>query len=46
MSRVPYVDDLLANEDLVSVNRVAAHFAAFGLECKQPDRAVDGARLL
>ena len=43
---LPYVDDLLVNEDLVSAEQVAAHFAAFGLECKQPARAADGARLL
>ena len=43
---LPYVDDLLVNEDLVSVDQVAAHFSAFGLECKQPARAADGARLL
>lgn len=43
---LPYVDDLLVNEDQVSAERVAAHFASFGLECKHPNRAVDGARLL
>lgn len=43
---LPYVDDLLVDEDQISEERVAAHFASFGLECKQRDRAVDGARLL
>lgn len=43
---LPYVDDLLVNEDLVSAEQVAAHFASYGLECKQPVRVADGARLL
>ena len=43
---VPFVDDLLVNEDIVSAERVVEHFAAFGLECKPPKRAADGARLL
>lgn len=43
---VPYVDDLLVNEDIVSAEQVAAHFSRFGLECKPPNRAADGARLL
>lgn len=30
---LPYVNDLLVNKDLVIVDWVAAHFAAFGLEC-------------
>lgn len=42
---LPYVNDLV-NKDLVSTDWVAVHFAAFGQGCKQPDRAVDGARLL
>lgn len=43
---LPYVDDLLVDEDQVSAEKVAAHFAAFGLECKPPARTADGARLL
>ena len=42
----PYVDDLLVDEDQVSAERVAEHFSRFGLECKPPARAEDGARLL
>ena len=42
----PYMDDLLVDEDQVSADRVAAHFSRFGLECKPPARAEDGARLL
>ena len=43
---LPYVDDLLVNEDMVSAERVMAHFAECGLECKPPERVSDGARLL
>ena len=43
---LPYVDDLLVNEDIVCAEQVSAHFAAYGLECKKPCRAEDGARLL
>ncbi|XP_043240078.1 uncharacterized protein LOC122390810 [Amphibalanus amphitrite] len=43
---LPYVDDLLVNEDIVSAERVVAHFAQFGLDCKPPERAASGARLL
>ncbi|XP_043232536.1 uncharacterized protein LOC122386889 [Amphibalanus amphitrite] len=43
---LPYVDDLLVNEDIVSAERVVAHLANFGLECKPPERAAGGARLL
>ena len=42
----PYVDDLLVDEDQISAECVAEHFRRFGLECKQPARAEDGARLL
>lgn len=43
---LPYVDDMLLKEDLVSADQAAAHFTAFGLECKQPHQTVDRARLL
>ena len=43
---LPYVDDLLVNEDIVSAERVVAHFAQHGLDCKPPERAASGARLL
>ena len=43
---IPYVDDLCVNEDVVSAERVIAHFASYGLQCKLPERATDGARLL
>ena len=43
---LPYVDDLLVDEDIVSAERVVQHFARYGLACKPPQRAADGARLL
>lgn len=43
---LPYVDDLLGNEDLASAERVTAHFVAFGLECKLLNCTVEGARLV
>ena len=43
---LPYVDDLLVDEDVVSADRVVQHFARFGLQCKPPQRAADGARML
>ena len=43
---LPYVDDLLVNEDIVSAERVIEHFAEYGLECKPPERAAAGTRLL
>ena len=43
---LPYFNNLLVDEDLVSAERVTAHFTTFGLECKQPDRAADGTQLL
>ena len=43
---LPYVDDLLVDEDVVSADRVVEHFARYGLECKPLQRAADGARLL
>jgi len=42
----PYVDDLLVDEEVVSAERVVEHFGRFGLECKPPARAEDGARML
>ena len=42
----PYVDDLLVDEAVVSAERVVEHFERFGLECKPPVRAEDGARML
>ena len=41
-----YVDDLLVDEDIVSAERVIEHFSQYGLACKPPQRAADGARLL
>ena len=43
---LPYVDDLLVDEGIVSADTVVRHFARFDLACKQPERAADGARLL
>lgn len=43
---LPYVDDLLVNEHITSAERVIEHFAKYGLECKPPERAAAGARLL
>lgn len=43
---LPYCDDLLVDESKVSAERVVEHFAAYGLQCKPPERAADGARLL
>ena len=43
---LPFVDDLLVNEDIVSADDVVRHFAQYGLQCKPPQRAADGARLL
>ncbi|XP_037093010.1 uncharacterized protein LOC119112829 [Pollicipes pollicipes] len=43
---LPYVDDLLVNEDVLSAERVVVHFAEFGLDCKHPERAASGAWLL
>ena len=45
---LPYADDLLVNETLISAERVAEHFAAYGLSCKPPERVADeaGARML
>ena len=43
---LPYVDDLLVNEDILSAERVIEHFAEYGLECKPPERAAVGTRLL
>ena len=43
---LPYVDDLLMNGDVLCAERMVAHFAKFGLDCKPPDRTASGARLL
>ncbi|XP_043189849.1 uncharacterized protein LOC122363990 [Amphibalanus amphitrite] len=45
---LPYADDLLVNETLISAERVTEHFAAYGLSCKSPERVADeaGARML
>lgn len=43
---LPYVDDLCVNEEVISAERVIEHFESYGLQCKQPERASDGARLL
>ena len=41
-----YVDDLLVDETVVCAEAVVNHFAQFGLQCKPPVRAADGARML
>ncbi|KAF0313347.1 Gag-Pro-Pol polyprotein [Amphibalanus amphitrite] len=43
---LPYADDLLVNEAVVSADEVAEHFARFGLTCKPPERVATGARML
>ena len=43
---IPYADDLLVNETIVSSAEVVRHFARFGLACKPLERAADGARML
>ena len=43
---IPYVDDLCVNEDIISADQVVEHFRTYGLECKPPERASHGARLL
>ena len=43
---LPYVDDLLVNEDIASAEKVVSHFAKYGLTCKAPERVADGVRLL
>lgn len=43
---VPYMDNLLVDEDQVSTEKVSAHLASFRQECKQQDSAVNKARLL
>ena len=45
-ARSAYVDDLLVDEEVMSAERVAEHLRAFGLECKEPMRVKDGARVL
>ena len=41
-----YVDDVLVNEEVLSAEEVAEHLRACGLECKEPTRASEGARIL
>ena len=43
---LPYADDLLVNEAVVSADEVVEHFARFGLACKPPERVATGARML
>ena len=43
---LPFVDDLCVNENVASAEQVVAHFASYGLQCKEPERAAGGARLL
>ena len=47
-AKLSYADDLLVDEKCVSPERVAQHFAKYGLECKLPEHATDeaGARML
>ena len=42
---LPYVDDLLMNEDVIDAERVVQHFVRYGLACKTHQRAAKGARL-
>lgn len=42
----PYVDDILVNEDIMSVERVQEHLERFGLSCKPPEKVPCGARVL
>ena len=41
-----FVDDLLVGESAVDAEHVIEHFRRFGLECKPPMRAADGAHIL
>ena len=41
-----FVVDLLVDESVASADAVVGHFARFGLQCKPPVRAADGARML
>ena len=41
-----FVDDLLFDELVVNAEHVIEHFSRFGLECKPPVCAADGARVL
>ncbi|XP_043198082.1 uncharacterized protein LOC122368321 [Amphibalanus amphitrite] len=41
-----YVDDVLVNEDVMSAENVSKHLRAFGLQCKEPVRPKEGARIL
>ena len=41
-----FIDDLLVDESVVDAEHVIEHFSRFGLECKPPMRAADGARIL
>ena len=43
---LPYADDLLVDESRVSAAEVAQHFTKYGLTCKAPERAAEGARML
>ena len=38
---LPYADDLLVNEDVLSAPEVVEHFKRFGLACKAPERVGD-----
>ena len=40
-----YIDDIIVNEDVVSVEEVAAHLQRFGLEAKPPEN-LEGGRVL
>ena len=40
-----YIDDIIVNEDVVSVEDVVNHLAQYGLEAKWPE-PLDGARVL
>ena len=41
-----YIDDIYVNEDVMPSTCVREHLARFGLECKDPERLEDGARVL
>ncbi|KFD49052.1 hypothetical protein M513_10100 [Trichuris suis] len=41
-----YIDDIFVNQSVVNAETVKRHLARYGLVCKDPERVVDGARVL
>ncbi|KFD49597.1 hypothetical protein M513_09540 [Trichuris suis] len=41
-----YIDDILVNESVVPTRHVEEELERYGLQCKPPERLVDGARVL